>query len=643
MTPNDLRTQYIAFFFVRGHAELPSAPLVPENDPTTLFTGFGMQPLVPYLLGQPHPEGKRLVNSQKSFRSGDIEEVGDNRHTTFFEMLGNWSLGDYFKKEQLQWCFEFLTQTLELDPKKLFVTVFRGNDAVPRDTESVKIWKTLFSDVGMQAQDVDFSERDGMQNGRIFYYDEKKNWWSRSGVPSAMPTGEPGGPDSEVFYDFGAELGLHESSPYKNQPCHVNCDCGRFLEIGNSVFMQYQKQADGSFTELPQKNVDFGGGLERILAAVHDEPDIFKTEFFSDLRNKLLDGINKVIIDQTNPEYTKLTNTRESRVRIFLDHSRAVIFLMGEGIKPGKNEREYVVRRLIRRADDQLSILKLDHELYWKEAISHYKKVYKNVYSASWDQENILGIIINELRIYGTVFKNVEKIKIELIKLKEKFSPISLASTYAGPVLFHYQSTYGIPSTATLPLIEEVGLLPKYAFTSFNKEKAYHQEKSRTASKGMFKGGLADHSENVTKYHTATHLLHAALRKVLGEHVSQQGSNITGERLRFDFSHPTALTEEQKKKVEDMINEKIKEDLPVTQEMVSKDEALKQGAMAFFKEKYADTVSMYTIGKDLKKGWFSKELCGGPHVAHTGEIGPIKITKEESVGSGIRRIYVQFA
>ncbi|HKY73886.1 MAG TPA: alanine--tRNA ligase-related protein, partial [Patescibacteria group bacterium] len=281
MTPNELRQAYIKFFTDHGHVEIPSALLVPENDPSTLFTSSGMQPLVPYLLGQPHPAGKRLVDSQKSFRAQDIEEVGDNRHTTFFEMLGNWSLGDYFKQEQLSWFFEFLTKVLKLDPQRLFVTVFAGNDSVPRDVESVEIWKSLFKSVGIDAKDVDRAEIDGMQDGRIYYYGEKKNWWSRSGVPSAMPAGEPGGPDSEVFYDFGTSLQLHEHSQWKDEPCHVNCDCGRFMEIGNSVFMQYQKQTDGSFKELPQKNVDFGGGFERLLAAMNNDLDVFTTKLFT--------------------------------------------------------------------------------------------------------------------------------------------------------------------------------------------------------------------------------------------------------------------------------------------------------------------------------------------------------------------------
>jgi alanyl-tRNA synthetase len=355
MTPRELRDAYLQFFRDRGHTVISSALLVPENDPSTLFTSSGMQPLVPYLLGQPHPAGKRLVDSQKSFRSQDIEEVGDNRHTTFFEMLGNWSLGDYFKAEQLEFFFTFLTQVLKLDPARLYVTVFRGNEelGVPRDDESVTTWKKLFAQAGITARDVDNAERDGMGGGRIFYYSEKKNWWSRSGVPAAMPPGEPGGPDSEVFFDFGTDLKLHEHSAYKNEPCHVNCDCGRFLEIGNSVFMQYQKQADGSFQELPQKNVDFGGGFERLLAAMQNNPDVFLTDIFQPLLH---------VIDRLGTlKYTdlQLTPAQRAAMRVVMDHLRAATFLIIDGVTPSNKAQGYVLRRLIRRSVMKARVLQL--------------------------------------------------------------------------------------------------------------------------------------------------------------------------------------------------------------------------------------------------------------------------------------------
>jgi alanyl-tRNA synthetase len=615
MTPNQLRAAYIKFFVDHGHVEIPSASLVPENDPTTLFTSSGMQPLVPYLLGQKHPSGKRLVDSQKSFRAQDIEEVGDNRHTTFFEMLGNWSLGDYFKKDQLTFFFTFLTETLGLDPHRLFVTVFEGNKDVPRDTESVGIWKSLFAGKNIEAKDVENSDSKGMQGGRIFYYPEKKNWWSRSGVPSAMPAGEPGGPDSEVFFDFGADLKLHEQSQWKDEPCHVNCDCGRFMEIGNSVFMQYQKQEDGSFKELPQQNVDFGGGFERILAAMNNDIDVFKTELFQPLIQEI-----------ETLSHTSYEGENKRNFRIIADHVRAATMLIADGVRPSNKEQGYMVRRLIRRAVRYGRLLGIQETFMAHVAepvIKQYKEQYPNVGEHSSEIKAVLQE--EEQKFAKTISKGLKEIE----KLPE----------LDGTIAFQLYETYGFPFELTEEIARERG--QQVAYGAFKTAFEEHQAKSRTASKGMFKGGLADQSETVTKYHTATHLLQAALRQVLGEHVHQEGSNITGERLRFDFSHPAALTQEQKDQVEKIINEKIVAALPVTQAFMPKDEALKQGAMAFFREKYADTVSVYTIGNDPEKDWFSKELCGGPHVKNTKEIGQIKITKEEAIGSGKRRIYLQ--
>ncbi|MBI5151641.1 MAG: alanine--tRNA ligase [Candidatus Pacebacteria bacterium] len=617
MTPNQLRATYIKFFVDRGHVEIPSASLVPENDPTTLFTSSGMQPLVPYLLGQSHPSGKKLVDSQKSFRSQDIEEVGDNRHTTFFEMLGNWSLGEYFKKEQLAWFFEFLTKEIRLDPNRLFVTVFAGNPAVPRDIDSVGIWKSLFSSANIQAKDVEDAENKGMQGGRIFYYGEKKNWWSRSGVPSAMPAGEPGGPDSEIFYDFGAELQLHETSQFAHQDCHVNCDCGRFMEIGNSVFMQYQKQADGSFKELPQKNVDFGGGFERILAAMDNTLDVFTTDLF----RPILTTIEEI-------SHISYDGKHKRNFRIIADHVRASVMLAADGVVPSNKEQGYVLRRLIRRAVRFGKLLGIQIPFILEVAqsvIDQYKEIYSDVGENS---AAILSTLQEEEQKFG---KTITK------GLKE----IEKVPTLNGEIAFTLYETYGFPFELTEEIARERGQQVEYG--TFRKAFEKHQELSRTTSKGMFKGGLADHSEIVTKYHTATHLLHAALREVLGKHVTQQGSNLTAERLRFDFSHPQPLTEDQKKKVESIINEKIADALPVTPQFMKKDEALAQGALAFFQEKYGDTVSVYTIGHDPEKDWYSKELCGGPHVKNTQDIGKMKITKEESIGSGKRRIYLQLA
>lgn len=621
MTPNDIRTRYLNFFTdkVRKHALIPSAPLVPENDPTTLFTSSGMQPLVPYLLGQAHPLGKRIVDSQKSFRSQDIEEVGDNRHTTFFEMLGNWSLGDYFKKEQLSWVFEFLIKELQFDPKNIFVTVFRGNDNVPRDNESVNIWKELFSSVSIEAKDIDFAERDGMGDGRIFYYEEKKNWWSRSGTPDKMPAGEPGGPDSEVFYDFGSELKLHENSQFKDLPCHVNCDCGRFLEIGNSVFMQYQKQVDGSFKELPQKNVDFGGGLERLVAASENKVDVFSTSTFA----MLIKSIEEI----SQKSYEE--NDIKPQMRIIADHIRASVFLIADGVLPSNKEQGYVLRRLLRRAAVKMHALREGNIglLDFSKAVQSVFEQYKDMYfSHIEDSSSVSNVIKLEMEKFG---KAMEK----GLKVLEKTEIVD------GKVAFDLYQTYGFPLEVTTELVLQKGQVVDIKV--FGQEFKKHQDLSRTSSKGMFKGGLADHSVVTTKYHTATHLLHAALRKILGKHVSQQGSNITVERLRFDFSHPHALTSEEKTAIEHMVNEKIHEDLPVTMEVMDKQEAFDSGAVAFFKEKYPDKVSVYTIGKNTKNDWFSKELCGGPHVTHTGEIGDVSIVKEESIGSGKRRIYLK--
>jgi alanyl-tRNA synthetase len=620
MTVNQIRQKYLEFFAQQGHSIVPSAPLVPENDPTTLFTGSGMQPMVPYLLGEKHPKGTRIADSQKCFRSQDIEEVGDNRHTTFFEMLGNWSLGDYFKKEQLRWFFTFLTQEIGLKPEKLFVTVFRGSQElnIPRDDESVEVWKTLFSEQGIEANDIDWAERDGMLGGRIFYYDEKKNWWSRSGVPANMPAGEPGGPDSEVFYDFGEELKLHENSAFANEPCHVNCDCGRFLEIGNSVFMQYQKQADGSFKELPQKNVDFGGGLERIAAAYNQDSDVFKTDLFTPIMEKL-----EVVSGQ---DYANGSDGIKRSFRVIADHLKAATMLAADGVYPSNKQQGYFARRLVRRAIRYGKMIGIEQP-FVDQVVETVAKLYEEQYPEVHNQvEKITtGLSEEEAKFRKTLTKGLKEI--------EKIPELT------GDIAFKLYETYGFP----LELTQEIALernqnIDKDRFqAAFNE----HKEKSRTASSAMFKGGLADQSEQTTRYHTATHLLQAALRHVLGKHVQQKGSNITAERLRFDFSHSQAMTPEEIKQVEAQINEWVEADLPVTKQILPKQQALDSGAIAFFVEKYPDEVSVYTIGQDPETDWISKEFCGGPHVSQTGEIGPIKIIKEQAVSAGVRRIYIQ--
>lgn len=620
MTPNQLRQSYLEFFKNEGHAIIPSSPLVPENDPTTLFTGSGMQPMVPYLLGEKHPLGTRIVDSQKCFRSQDIEEVGDNRHTTFFEMLGNWSLGDYFKKEQLRWFFTFLTQEVGLDPQRLFVTVFRGDPDinVPKDTESVEIWKTLFGEKGIEAKDVDFADRDGMQNGRIFYYEAKKNWWSRAGVPANMPIGEPGGPDSEMFYDFGADLQLHENSPFKNEHCHVNCDCGRFMEIGNSVFMEYVKTESG-FEKLPKPNVDFGGGLERILAVKQGTQDVFETELFTPIIEKLEALSGK--------KYSENEETRRS-MRVIADHIRAAVMLASDGVFPSNKQQGYFARRLVRRAIRYGKMIGIE-QMFIGDLVEIVAEIYAEPYPEVQNQvEKLRSILSDEETKFN---KTLDKGLREIEKIPE----------LTGENAFRLYETYGFPFELTEEIAIERGQkVDREAFKAAFDE---HKNKSRTASAGMFKGGLQDHSETTTKYHTATHLLHAALRKVLGTHVQQKGSNITVERLRFDFSHDKPMTEDEKHQVEQLVNDWIQQDLPVTKQIMQKQDALKSGAIAFFIEKYPDEVSVYTVGKNPETDWISKEFCGGPHVEHTGVIGNIKLTKEQSVAAGVRRVYMELA
>jgi len=565
MTSNEIREKYLKFFISspRAHREIVPAPLVLEGDPTTLFTSAGMQPLIPYLKGKGHPKGKRLVDSQPSIRLQDIEEVGDNRHITYFEMLGNWSLGDYFKKEQIPWIFEFFTKELNLPKEKLWVSVFEGYKNIPKDEESFVIWKKL-----------------GIPESRIFFYGVKNNWWNR-GEPFDMPVGEIGGPDSEIFFDFGLS-----HNPEYGRKCHPNCNCGRFLEIGNSVFMQYVKNADGSLSELSQKNVDFGGGLERITAAVNRDPDIFKIDIYQPQIKAL-----EIIAGKKYGEGKAETKG----FRVIADHLRAASVIAKEGVVPGNKLQGYILRRLIRRAG---------------------VKMHKLQISAS------------DLKISGTIGDEINKFE------KILASGTRLARNMNIKPFDLYQS-YGIP----LEITQEIFALQGRKITDkdrkeFEKEFNKHRESSRTASAGMFKGGLADTSEEVTKLHTTTHLLHASLRKVLDEGVSQKGSNITAERLRFDFSYPRKLTDEELTQAEDLINLQIAKDLPVSFKTMGLEAAIKLGALHFFAEKYGKQVKVYSIGD------FSKEVCGGPHVTRTGKIGRVRIIKQEKTGADLIRIYV---
>ncbi|MFZ2188968.1 MAG: alanine--tRNA ligase [Candidatus Moraniibacteriota bacterium] len=622
----ELRQKYLDFFKRKGHAIIPSAPLVPENDPTTLFTGSGMQPMITYLMGESHPLGKRIADSQKSFRSGDIEDVGDNRHTTFFEMLGNWSLGDYFKKDQITWMFEFLTKEIGLNPKNLYVTVFRGDESlkIPRDDESVGIWKELFKGVGIEAQDVNFAERDGMQDGRIFYYPVEKNWWSRAGVPANMPIGEPGGPDSEMFWDFGAERGIHEKSAWKDEPCHVNCDCGRFMEIGNNVFMEYLKTEKG-FEFLKQKNVDFGGGLERVLAALNNDPDIFLTDIFEKAKSEIekLSGKKYEFKkgDLGHEEEPLCWHDDVVSMRVILDHLRAATFLIGDGVLPSNKDQGYFVRRLIRRAVRFAHKLGIENNFCGDVAkifIEDYKSEYTNLET---DQEMIVAELgKEENKFRETLEKGLKEF--------EKYMQID------GKVIFNLYTTYGFPKELIAEEAKERGVeVTTENWQEFEELFKKHQDLSRTAAEGKFKGGLADHSEKTTQFHTIAHLMLAGLRKVLGETVHQKGSNITEERIRFDFSHPDKMTDEQKKAVEDFVNEVIASKAEVVMEEMTPDEAKDAGAEGEFGHKYGDRVKVYSIGE------YSREICGGPHIKNTSEItGKFRIQKEESSSAGVRRI-----
>lgn len=595
-----------------------------------------MQPLVPYLLGQPHPKGSRLVNSQKSFRAEDIEEVGDNRHTTFFEMLGNWSLGDYFKEQQLSWFFEFLTTVVGLDPQKLYVTVFAGDESagVDADTQSVAIWQRLFASVGIDAKAVTLGTeaegaRMGMQGGRIFSYSSKKNWWSRSGVPENMPIGEPGGPDSEVFYEFSQI----QHDPAFGSECHPNCDCGRFMEIGNSVFMQFVKTETG-FSPLPKQNVDFGGGLERILAAAHDNPDVFTTDLFASAISLLETASHKSYQD---PQY-------QASMRVVADHVRGAVMMASEGLVASNKGQGYILRRLLRRSVRHLRLLGVETSLL-AQLVPAFVEVYAESYPEIVTEAQAITAMIEaeETRFQRTLTKGLSQF--------EKAPPVAKVASESleldNPALENYLSaelSFGLYETYGFPLemsIEEAGrrgiAVPTNIQQLFANEIAKHQEKSRTASQGVFKGGLADHSTQTTRLHTATHLLHAGLRRVLGPSVSQQGSHITPERLRFDFSHDQPLTPEQIAAVESFVNQVVAADLSVVHTTEDKEAALAAGAMAFFREKYPDQVSVYTIAEG--NTIYSKELCGGPHVDKTGKVGKLSIKRQESIGQGKRRVY----
>lgn len=632
LTTAQIRQKYLDFFSSKGHNVIPRANLVPQDDPTTLFTGSGMQPLVPYLLGQPHPHGTKLVDSQVCFRAEDIDEVGDNRHTTLFEMLGNWSLGEYFKNEQLGYFFTFLAEEVGLDPTKLYVTAFAGDEqaGIAKDEESAQIWQKLFESKDIEAKIIEIGSEAhggeiGMQSGRIFYYDAAKNWWSRAGKPADMPAGEPGGPDSEVFYDFGEQ---HDKR--FGEHCHPNCDCGRFIEIGNSVFMQYKKRADGKFDELPKKNVDFGGGLERIAAAANGSPDVFKISLLWPIIERLEQLTGKKYEDHIEAK------------RVIADHVRGAVFMAADGVVPSNTAQGYVMRRLLRRA------IRRGHELGAKPGlllelvpvvIESYSGFYKEL---EQNRATIKDVLVREEEQFRKTLerglREFEKRTSELDFNQRPPRPTGKRTELTGKLVFTLFDTYGFPAELSMEEAKKEGVeLAANWQKDFDRLMNEQKERSRTATKGQFKGGLEDSSEIVTRYHTATHLMYRALKNVLGDHVTQRGSNITHGRTRFDFSHHEKMTAGEIKAVEDMVNDAIARDLPVSWQEMPTDEAFASGAIGAFGDKYGDTVKVYTVG-DPKGDWYSREICGGPHVERTGQIGHFRITKEESSSAGVRRI-----
>ena len=588
ITADELRKMYIDFFVSKGHKQISGASLIPENDPTVLFTTAGMHPLVPYILGAEHPQGRRLTDYQKCIRTGDIDSVGDPHHLTFFEMLGNWSLGDYFKEEAIEYSYEFLTKVLGIDPEKISVTVFAGDDEVPRDDIAASKWKSL-----------------GIPEERIYYKGREDNWWG--------PAGETGpcGPDSEMFYDTGR--------PKCGPDCGPGCSCGKYFEIWNDVFMGYRKEADGTYHEMERKCIDTGMGIERTVAVLNGKKSVYETEIFSGL----LRGIEALCSKKYGAD-----EEDDKSMRIIADHTRTSVFILGDqkGVAPSNVGQGYILRRLIRRAVRHAKKLGID-----KPFLSELSKIVIAQYGTPYPE-----LVEHSEFIDHELIKEEEKFSDTLVKGEREFDKMlpnllkGNSRVISGRLAFKLYDTYGFPIELTEELAKENGFTVD--IEGFNAAFQKHQELSRAGAEQQFKGGLADHSEQTTALHTATHLLHAALRKVLGTHVGQKGSNITAERLRFDFTHPEPMTKEQVKEVEDLVNEQIKRDLPVTVETMTLEEARESGAIAFFDSKYGEKVTVYTIGD------FSKEVCGGPHVTHTGDMGHFRILKEQSSSAGVRRI-----
>ena len=619
MNASEIRQKFLEYQQKLGHQVIAPAKLVLENDPTTLFTGSGMQPLLPFLLGEPHPAGQRLADSQPCLRLQDIEDVGDPRHTTVFEMLGNWSLGDYFKQQQIPAFFKFLTEEVGLDPHKIYVTCFIGSEkyGIPKDTESAKIWQQVFKEAGVDAKIAEIgSAEEGAKRGikegeHIFFYDDHENWWSRGGGVETTPIGDPCGPDSEVFYDFGEDK--QDIATYGKS--HPASDGARFMEIGNQVFMQYKRNDDGSFSELKHKNIDFGGGLERIAAAAIDSFDVFETSLLKPLITKI-----EEISQKSYKEYT-------ADMRIIADHLRGAYLLAAQGLIPSNRKQGYALRRLIRRAILKALNLGIDQD-FLPQIIplieTNYQDLSDDILTT---RKDALAVLIREEQVFRKTLTRGLK---ELHKLKE--------AGLTGKELFMLQDTYGFPLELSVEEAKRENItLSENWQTEFDQCLAEQRTRSKTASEGMFKGGLEDHSEMATKYHTATHLLLAALQKLIDPKIGQAGSNITSERLRFDFNLDRKLTPEEIKALEDQVNQWINEDHSVQFAEFEKNYARDTlHAHGQFWEKYPDIVKVYTVG-DFDQP-VSRELCGGPHVTHTGELGKFKIKKEESSASGIRRI-----
>jgi alanyl-tRNA synthetase len=630
MNAQEIRNSYIEFFKERGHAVVKRAPLVLRDDPSTLFTGSGMQPMIPFLLGQPHPEGVRIADSQTCLRAQDIDDIGDNRHTTFFEMLGNWSMGDYFKEQQIEWMFEWLSEVVGLDMSRLYVTAFIGAPeyGIEKDTDAASVWKRLFEARGIRADEADIgSEEEGYARGikdgeRIFYYDGSKNWWSRNGKPETTPVGDPCGPDSEMFYDFGIE-----HNPSFGEFCHPNCDCGRFMEIGNNVFMAYRKVAEGQFEPLEKPNIDHGSGLERIAAAVIDSPDVFRI------------SVMWPIIEKLQTLSKKDYETHTESMRVIADHLRAATFLAVDGCIPANKEQGYVMRRLLRRAIRFAFDLGIEQN-FFEEIVPVIADLYASDYpEVAENRETIIAVLAKEEKSFRQTLRKGLK---EFDKLFGPQDAIADGHTFNhGKALFTLHDTYGFPVEISVEEAKNRSIkLDDNWFKYFNEYMEEQRTRSRTAIKGEFKGGLGGQDLIHKKYHTATHLLQSALREIFGSELRQHGSNITEERLRFDFNLDRKVTPEEIARAEELVNGWIAEDLPVTFTLYPTQEALDMGAIGPFGERYNEEVKVYQMGEGDHIA--SLEICGGPHVDHTGQLGEdgkkFKISKEEASSAGIRRI-----